>query len=140
MYPNDNTRTCDDCSISCLTCYGPSNNECIKCNYLEKYYRSASGACEVLSCQERTYLYINFEEEKVECLDCNEYCLTCNGGNKTDCLECNRGYLSFPGNSRTGNVICKTCEEVNVGYYTDANGECDGKVLFKLNRNLWGRD
>eukprot|EP00826_Nyctotherus_ovalis_P051747 TRINITY_DN6483_c0_g1_i1.p2 TRINITY_DN6483_c0_g1~~TRINITY_DN6483_c0_g1_i1.p2 ORF type:complete len:394 (-),score=112.85 TRINITY_DN6483_c0_g1_i1:889-2070(-) len=67
--------------------------------------------------------------EDVECLECHEACSQCRGGNITDCLECNKGYLTYPGKSKEGTVVCKKCEEVSVGYYTDINGVCQGNFL-----------
>lgn len=129
MFPNDATRTCDTCNEACLTCYGPSSKECFECNYFEKYNRTYTKDCKLLQCEEASYVSINYEERIVECLECYKACASCNGGNKTDCLECKKGYLSFPTN-KEGKVTCKTCSEINIGYYTETDGSCQGKVLF----------
>lgn len=63
----------------------------------------------------------------MECLNCHESCSTCKGPNRTDCLECSTNYTALP--APLGSIICKTCEEINVGYYTALNGTCQGKFL-----------
>lgn len=87
---------------------------------------SEAEECKKLFCQEQSYMKINYEEERVECLECHPACLSCYGGGRTDCYECKKNYLSLPGKNKGENAVCKKCEEINIGYYTAANGTCQG--------------
>ena len=125
-------RSCEPCNIACLTCYGPSNRECFECNYFENFNRTSTRECELLSCNEKTYVSINYDKHMVECLDCHEACASCDGDDKTDCFECNKGYSSFIESNNDQKVTCKKCNEINIGYYTDKDGFCQGIIFLIL--------
>lgn len=132
-YSDDSTRTCIACDISCLECYGPSNKNCLVCDYFNKYGRSEenNAECTLIVCTDQMYLNINEVDKVAECLECHRTCKKCIGGGRKDCLECEANLLAAPGNTEE-TFLCKTCEERKVGYYTDVDGSCKGKLLNHL--------
>lgn len=102
-YKDENT--CKPCSEACLTCTGPTQFECLECNYPEGYKRSSeeSEECKLTVCEEGTYL------EAAYCVPCNPYCKSCNRANY--CVECKPGLIGIA--TEEGYM----CEDCPVGFY-----------------------
>ena len=77
-FPDSSTRSCQKCSQTCFSCYGPLAENCLECtaNLLFKAY-----TC-VKDCGEGFY----FDIERKECLKCPEGCLICS--NPRNCVKC----------------------------------------------------
>ena len=56
-FPNQATKTCDLCSVSCLGCNGPTNKDCRQCN--SHFLLTENGACDKIQCQSDEYLEID---------------------------------------------------------------------------------
>ncbi|KAL4481586.1 hypothetical protein ABPG74_007675 [Tetrahymena malaccensis] len=76
-YCQDNK--CQDCDISCSSCNGPSNNNCITCKAGTN--RSLVGT--QCLCNEGYY-----EDTSKTCQQCSTTCLTCSGPSDKECLTC----------------------------------------------------
>lgn len=120
-YPNESLRICEDCVSPCLTCTGPLAEDCLKCDFEQKYIKGERGICTLKQCSVGEYPAVNYDEESVVCLSCGEGCEMCNSNDT--CLECKSGFIEIIEESK---IVCKTCEKINSGYYTDTNGQCKG--------------
>lgn len=120
-YPDDDSRECLLCDAACSSCYGPSDSQCKECNLELKYEKNKEGRCTSKQCPSGTYLAI--VNQTLACLPCSKECLTCD---EDSCLECASGYITIRENDK---LLCKTCEEVNSGYYTNIDGDCEGILL-----------
>ncbi|KAL4477454.1 hypothetical protein ABPG74_002604 [Tetrahymena malaccensis] len=80
FYPNK--PICSPCNTECYSCYGPKNNQCLKCTG-NRYYFKQTNSC-LLECPE-TY-FPNTSSNN--CDPCNSKCLTCNGPSENQCLTC----------------------------------------------------
>lgn len=130
-YPEINSRTCQPCNSACLGCYGPFVSDCKQCNSEQSYSKSSEGKCTLTQCPTGTYL--SLIGKSINCLQCNSTCSSCDGPGS--CLECKDGLISVQENNGT---ICKTCEDIDSGYYTDNNGRCKGNPKDN-SRNMWRR-
>eukprot|EP00826_Nyctotherus_ovalis_P037999 TRINITY_DN3520_c0_g1_i10.p1 TRINITY_DN3520_c0_g1~~TRINITY_DN3520_c0_g1_i10.p1 ORF type:complete len:539 (+),score=102.67 TRINITY_DN3520_c0_g1_i10:155-1771(+) len=116
-YLDVSTGVCESCPGPCLSCFGPSVRECPQC--AEGYERDALGRCSAKLCPAGTYL----NKEALECVECHESCSTCN--DNVSCIDCKKGLLKASAETES---LCKTCEEINAGFYTAFNGKCKGKA------------
>ena len=131
-YPDQMHKKCKGCSIACLSCYGGTDRDCLECNFKEGYIRaSIYDNCEKISCGIGTYLNINTELKKVECLPCNETCKTCSGGMSTDCTTCISGLALLPSSVR-GKYECQKCP---TGFEIVSDSMCGGNII-NYYRNL----
>jgi len=134
-YGNDDTQKCEDCHFSCLTCTGPSNTECVECNFIKGYGRTndyQSRECILQACEIGTFLYTDYERKSATCVKCHESCLNCIGPEKSDCLECKPGFKII--SDFQNRVKCLSCNEINPGFNLGSDGKChekcgDGKNL-----------
>ena len=77
--------SCKKCHSTCLTCGGPTENNCLTCDALSATngkYHLKQNAC-IDSCPSNC-----FEETNI-CKECHESCLTCSGAFDNNCLTCN---------------------------------------------------
>lgn len=114
---------CLECSEACLGCYGPTNEECLSCNYLKGY--SGTTICLGISCTEGTYLETKGE---AHCVPCNTSCGSCS--NAYNCLECKP---EFQAKAEKDGIICEECP---VGFIFN-NDKCEGNLFKQQYRNLW---
>ncbi|KAL4508729.1 hypothetical protein ABPG73_006115, partial [Tetrahymena malaccensis] len=77
-YYEDTSKTCQQCSTTCLTCSGPSDKECLTCkNYIYQntcYDSPPSG----------TYC----DPSTKQCNKCDQTCSACSGPNNNNCTQC----------------------------------------------------
>ena len=108
-YPDEETRECNKCDISCERCTGPTFKECIECNKSLGYTSDLkSGQCKKIKCYNGQYL--SFLTGEAICLPCGPRCKTCNSDYPTKCTKCKSGYFEFPVENET--VECKICDEI----------------------------
>eukprot|EP01022_Parablepharisma_sp_SALTPOND_P001165 TRINITY_DN105725_c2_g1_i1.p1 TRINITY_DN105725_c2_g1~~TRINITY_DN105725_c2_g1_i1.p1 ORF type:complete len:1460 (-),score=75.94 TRINITY_DN105725_c2_g1_i1:591-4970(-) len=122
-YPDKETRVCQDCHRSCLTCSGSKDNECLSCDATKGMGKSTDGPgkCYAATCGVGYFVKIVPETSKFECVNCMKSCKTCDGSDS--CIDCAKGFVEVP--SQVGNrVQCKKCSEINPGYYTSPEGKC----------------
>lgn len=76
--------TLSKCHLSCSSCSGPSETECLICypNFLLK-----EGKCEIIN---KFYFEISKNDlnPSVVARMCHYTCLTCKAGGESDCLSC----------------------------------------------------
>ena len=72
---------CPPCNVVCLTCVGPTTNNCTTCDD-PNVFRTLFGS----SCPCNNYYY---ETNLAVCGTCDYSCYTCTGTNNTACLTCN---------------------------------------------------
>jgi len=128
MFPNKETRMCEQCSESCSGCTGPSNRDCVTCNYLKGYAKYNIYECKKVQCDDGTFLTINSFTRIVKCELCHESCLTCINDQPNGCIECKPKYKKFQSDDNEY-FICSTCEKYKLGYYTNNDGSCKGIFL-----------
>ncbi|CAG9319081.1 unnamed protein product [Blepharisma stoltei] len=90
------TLLCKDCDSSCLTCSGPSNNDCLTCS------NSIVLASTPSSCTCSSGEYMSVKNPKT-CSPCHSSCATCSGGFITNCLSCASSVVM---SSSPGQWIC----------------------------------
>jgi len=136
-YGDDKTKKCEDCHFSCLTCAGPSNTECIDCNFITGYSRAnVMNDCFLLSCENGFFLQVDYSNKTIKCQKCHESCLNCLGPTNSNCTECKSGLNSMPTEIQN-QIACLSCEEVSPGFTSGEDGKChekcgDGKNLGEL--------
>ena len=91
-YLDSNTDQYKKCNISCLTCYGPNNDNCILCNNNGGYYYKENNESQI--CYSNGNIEIGYYLDRINNLyrRCNKRCLKCNEGGsdiESNCLECN---------------------------------------------------
>jgi len=116
-YPDSDSGICKSCDVSCSNCYGPTSRHCRECSI--EYSKDQEGRCIRKQCSEGTHV-ANIDNMLI-CLPCDHRCLRCS--DLESCIECKDGYLLV---EEEGKKICKTCGEINSGYYTDDNNNCKG--------------
>jgi len=121
-YPDDETRYCKECAKACLTCYGPTNKECLSCNFEQGYSNDTKGNCGRIICGEGNYRSINLEAKEVTCLPCDSACSACDSKGADKCIGCQKGYITYP-SSVKNRVECRDCP---VGFFRNVNLECEG--------------
>lgn len=80
-YYQSSTTACASCFTSCLTCNGPSTNQCVTCP--SGYTLTATNTC-LVSCTPGLYP----DSASNTCKVCDTSCATCNGGSSSNCLSC----------------------------------------------------
>ena len=113
-YGDSITRICKPCSVTCLGCSGPTNNDCINCNIAQGYMQIVNNplVCGIASCTQGTFR--KETEEGSKCFPCHKSCLNCKGGERKDCTECKAGFIQTP-NLFTGDLLCLSGEESTPG-------------------------
>ena len=125
-YPDKITSTCKSCSVTCLSCYGPTSFDCIKCNYTMSYKKNNErNECQKLICPEGSYLFIDLEANSLECLGCGKMCHICISADI--CVECKTGLIDKKTSS------CIGCPK---GYYITLDNKCKGNFN-ENSRALW---
>lgn len=119
-YVDKATTLCELCSPACLTCFGPSENNCLNCSYPQ--FLSAQYMCVNLTCSYGKYL--DTFKGCVACSALHPHSINCN---ISEALLCENSYL-------LSNKECKTCNQVT-GYALDDYGECneicgDGLLIY----------
>lgn len=80
----------------------------------------------MMTCNEGSYLKIDYDASTATCEKCHDNCMTCDNGGQDDCIECKSGLKALTSH-KLNRVVCKTCEEMNPGYMTVASdSECHG--------------
>ena len=131
-YPDIVLRQCVQCSQECNTCIGPTNTNCKECNFAEGYGGlKTTGSCTKVTCPKGSFVNIDLTMRNVICQLCHPSCATCNGFGPESCLKCAPKLNQVQG---PNGILCKTCQQINIGYTTDAQGNCqeicgDGKNL-----------
>jgi len=120
-YGDRETSTCKECSEACIGCTGRNNDQCSECNYIKGYRRDQSGACQVVSCTEGSYVEIDKESKVISCASCPNNCKSCD--NSQSCIECKSNTIA---KSTQNGTICETC---SVGYYSE-KGKCKGIIQY----------
>jgi len=107
-----------------MECTGPNINDCTKCfpeNMLSKS-ETSRGQCIQIYCPEKQY----YDQNENKCKKCHETCKKCVGPLRTECIDCGK---LIPEMQENGLLLCKTCIELNLGYFTDLNGNCIGILI-----------
>ena len=107
------------CHISCLSCFGSYNNECIKCQ--TGYYKVEDFVNQCLSkseIPENYYYKENAQENEYDYKRCHISCRKCRDGGRNDCTKCNidGGYYSIE-NYENGTCFIK--DQIPPDYYID---------------------
>ena len=99
------------CDSSCLTCSGPSANQCTSCASTAMLL---SGTCQ---CPNGTY---SSGTGVTVCLACSSSCSTCTGPSSSNCVTCPSGYFVYQGTCyqncassqyfNTSTLTCKACD------------------------------
>jgi proprotein convertase subtilisin/kexin type 5 len=128
-YVNEDGHLCSECHASCLSCAGPYDDQCLRCNYLEAYSKEDEtilGKCERIRCKEGLYEIV-LETGYHACEICHESCLTCIE-EADHCTSC--PVNSFLIESEEG-ISCLTCSQLDDGYLDPLEGssDCRGENL-----------
>ena len=107
---------CAVCDISCFSCNGPLNSNCLSCPPKNKIPKGAveliqkDGMC-ILICNQHGWYH---HENQEVCGECHKSCFKCHGGSHKDCtaFSCNIGYQWNPSIS----LCTESCSE---GKYYD---------------------
>ena len=79
------------CHVSCKSCIGPLENQCLSCyenfNY---FFDSDKNMC---ICKAGYFRTRSLENPDFTCQKCHITCLTCNGETEKNCLTCSIGYI-----------------------------------------------
>ncbi|KAL4441097.1 hypothetical protein ABPG74_002047 [Tetrahymena malaccensis] len=128
-FQNKANNQCNQCDVSCLTCNGNLNTNCLSCaSPLFLYsncltcnpplsFQKSTSKC-ISTCASGQYLDVNTNK----CTQCDSSCLNCIGGSKNQCVDCQspRYYQksttscelqcqpSYYGNSYT--AMCEQCD------------------------------
>ena len=81
-------NSCFTCNQSCLTCDGPTDNNCTSCHPQFVLQRHSCIMRESTSCPDGHY----FDHRAHECRQCHVSCAKCSGKESTHCLSCLEGY------------------------------------------------
>ncbi|EAS04000.3 EGF-like domain protein (macronuclear) [Tetrahymena thermophila SB210] len=92
QYDKIGDPTCYDCKISCLTCKGPNDNDCLTCP--DPNMQLVNGQCQC-----KTGYYSPTDNQ---CLPCHHSCATCTGTSDHECLTCSD-------TTRIYDIATKTC-------------------------------
>lgn len=131
-YADRISRQCKQCSLECNTCNGPTNSNCLECNFAEGFGGlQTTGICTKVLCPKDSFVNINLTMRNVTCQLCHPTCATCNGFGPQSCLTCVQSL--HPVQASNG-FQCMTCKQISIGYTTDVQGNCqeicgDGKNL-----------
>ncbi|XP_070543437.1 proprotein convertase subtilisin/kexin type 5-like [Ptychodera flava] len=80
----DEYDVCQRCHESCLSCFGPSDDDCLDC---QPYYILQDRKClRGESCGDGYYR--DTEVYPAECRSCHESCKSCSGPGEDECLDC----------------------------------------------------
>ena len=129
-YVDQISKTCKNCSNACYSCNGPTENDCIVCNFLKGYGKinEDSGTCTHIVCTNGYYLYKNTITNTSQCMKCDKSCLTCKAGGPLDCINCKPGYMSI--NLHETHTV--QCVEYPEGYEVLPNGNYRGKIILSI--------
>ncbi|THV05670.1 hypothetical protein K435DRAFT_744555 [Dendrothele bispora CBS 962.96] len=92
------SRTCTTCHPDCLTCSGPSFNQCSSCPS-SRPVLSNDGRC-LPTCSKSQF----FDKTSSSCQSCHESCDTCFGSGKDECLSCSNGEVV-----KSGSCVQASC-------------------------------
>lgn len=91
------------CDISCNSCFGANNNECLNCK--QNYFQFSNSCLE--QCPNNTTTINNSF-----CLPCVNFCEVCDQNNSNSCEKCQNGLYIL---EIEGKNICGNCS--NIGYF-----------------------
>ncbi|KAL4461652.1 hypothetical protein ABPG74_016276 [Tetrahymena malaccensis] len=113
-----NGNICSPCYPSCLSCSGPSANNCTVCANSANYI-SINNSC-VSNCDQNQYIDSTNGPQKY-CKQCKLFCKTCS--NSTTCDSCIDGYvLDSNKQCQPCHKSCQTCDGLlNINCITCAN-------------------
>jgi len=91
-----NTNDCQACDSSCLSCAGPSPEECLSCDSDLPFFHSENtldleGECKTHSGKASGCLDGYYLHDASVCHRCHSSCATCSTAATTDCLTCPEG-------------------------------------------------
>ena len=101
-YDNLVSDICPPCSYTCLTCFGPSNSNCLSCNFTDIRYDDGNNSC---PCNPGWY-----DNGGSTCVKCDITCVTCYGGAGNNCITC-------PDTTTTFRIVSGTSCPCMAGYY-----------------------
>ena len=105
------------CHISCLSCYGPNNDNCLSCDG-NTFFETENFPKRCLEKSEIPINYYSINSSGIlKYYKCHERCKTCTNGGKYDCQKCNIEGGYFPVEDKYG--FCLTIEELPDKYYFD---------------------
>jgi proprotein convertase subtilisin/kexin type 5 len=125
-YADTSTLICEKCNVTCLTCDGNSDSNCLTCYSSPEQRYLLNKKC-LLSCPDDLY-YANGNNNK--CEDCPVNCKRCIGPNSNQCTSCLIDYfLTFYDTCETGcdegyrdfdNQICKrNYKKYQINYFNN---------------------
>ncbi|KAL4497778.1 hypothetical protein ABPG72_000533 [Tetrahymena utriculariae] len=122
-YPDSGSNLCKQCDFSCSQCTGPSNSQCVACQFLT--YLS-NGSC-VAACPNGQFA----DESSKACYKCPEGCSSCTS--YTACTGCKPGFSPSQNTcvSSSCTTPCATCTSTPtsclscVQLYLQASNKCD---------------
>ena len=91
QYKNSWNNSCDLCEVSCQTCNGPSDSNCLSCPTNVKYLLNGTGGYCLNACPSVGYVPLGNNCER-----CDVTCNTCNGVSSSQCAVCKSAYRARP--------------------------------------------
>lgn len=128
-YLNIENETCDPCHESCISCTGPTADDCDSCgNQAEKidgscvcsrgfYYNSFTGLPTIPDSIKPSTSYMG-------CLDCPGKCFKCSRYTYTSCESCHPGYVYS-----TGLKTCLDCSDPEFADNTQVQVNCPAPLI-----------
>ncbi|EAS02591.2 zinc finger lsd1 subclass family protein (macronuclear) [Tetrahymena thermophila SB210] len=144
QYKNTQNQTCQPCHISCQTCKGPDNTDCLSCGG-SFYLDTSKGICSN-SCPDKYYK--NTSNNK--CTQCDATCVSCSGPSSSECSSCDspRFYQASTKQCVTDCLpsqfkdkqqrACKNCDQTCAtcqGPYTNDCTSCQGQLYLDTTEN-----
>ena len=86
--PSTENGVCKNCDYTCKMCNGPSNTDCLSCDYYR--FLTDEQRCEEVC---PVNFYPDFDLNT--CNKCHETCEGCVQGGPSDCLECKPGKMEI---------------------------------------------
>ena len=117
-YPNTLTRKCELCHYTCVTCLGPSKNQCTSCDETQGYMKLERdyGVCQLITCGENQF----FNPNLLKCVNCDSSCGLCD--KQGNCTECKKGLIASL-SPELNKTVCSGCPK---GYKMGKDGICKG--------------
>lgn len=104
QYLDPGCNCCYDCHSTCQTCNFDSSYDCTACVDPNAETSGFPGPCDCMA-----GFYDRDDTEVIDCVQCNEHCITCSGDSEQSCLSCaDNAFLTplDPVNSDSGHCTC----------------------------------
>ena len=151
-YLNETDRICLPCSKACSTCNGPTNSDCLSCQYPRVLYKrhcrnfefcpkklyNLGQSC-VANCTEVRGYYS--DKTVMKCKPCIGTCASCFSDRFDACIECKQNFYMLNGSCRydcprgyykmktSDGKICMPCDSKCTHACADQDGSCRAKSL-----------